>query len=70
MKYYLNDNSQLNNNEHELHKETCPHLPNSNNRIYIGSFQTDAEALREAKHKYTEWIIDGCYYCCNSIHKL
>lgn len=70
MKYYLNANSQPNHNEHELHKETCSRLPDLNNRIFIGNYQTDAEALRNAKVKYSGWIIDGCYYCCPSIHRL
>ena len=68
--YYLNKNAQPTHNEHELHKEGCSYLPDVTSREYIGYFQTESEALKETKRKHTNWIIDGCYHCCPSIHKI
>jgi len=64
--YYVNKNAQAN-GDHEVHTSTCSHLPDSNNRIYLGIFSTCKEALAEAKKYYSQ--ADGCYYCCNECHK-
>lgn len=64
--YYVNKNAQAN-GDHEVHTSICSHLPDSNNRIYLGIFSTCKEALAEAKKYYSQ--ADGCYYCCNECHK-
>lgn len=69
MKYYLNLNPQQSHNEHELHKENCSHLPNKNYLSYIGDFSSEIDALNAAIIKYPYFLIDGCYYCCNSVHR-
>lgn len=64
--YYVNKNAQSN-GDHEVHTSSCSDLPNSDNRIYLGNFDTCAEAIREAKKRYDD--VDGCYYCCRACHK-
>lgn len=70
MKYYLNLNPQSEHNEHELHKENCSYLPSRDNLSYIGDFSSDTDALIAAKTKHPKYSIDGCYYCCPSIHRI
>jgi len=65
MMYLVNKNAQYN-GDHEVHKETCSHLPNPENRKYLGDFTNCRDAVREAK-KYDS-DADGCYYCCNECH--
>lgn len=64
--YYVNKNAQPS-GEHEVHTSSCSYLPDAENRIFLGSFDTCAEAIREAKKYYTN--VDGCYYCCRACHK-
>jgi len=64
--YYVNKNAQPT-GEHEVHKSTCQHLPDSTNLIYLGYFSNCADALREARKYYSN--VDGCYYCCPDCHK-
>lgn len=65
MMYLVNKNAQYN-GDHEVHRETCSHLPNPENRKYLGDFTNCRDAVREAK-KYDS-DADGCYYCCNECH--
>lgn len=69
MRYYINRNTS-DHGEHELHKETCSYLPDADNRILIGSFNSDSEALNVAKVLKSTWLIDGCKWCCPSIHRM
>lgn len=64
--YYVNTKPQPT-GEHEVHTGDCIYLPNQENRIYLGYFETCQEALTEAKKTYSN--VDGCYYCSNSCHK-
>lgn len=64
--YYVNKEDQ-NNGDHEVHKDYCVRLPSTENRLFLGIFSTDQEALKEAKKYYKN--ADGCAYCCPSIHK-
>ncbi|WP_346868152.1 MULTISPECIES: hypothetical protein [unclassified Clostridium] len=63
--YYVNKNAQTN-GDHEVHKSTCNHMPNSENCLYLGVFNTCKEAVKEAKKHYTK--CNGCYYCSNECH--
>lgn len=65
MKFYVNKKAQAN-GDHEVHRVTCSWLPDVENRIYLGDFDTSQAALREA-HKYFSQV-DGCCYCCPEIH--
>ncbi|WP_366011178.1 hypothetical protein [Kosmotoga sp.] len=64
--YYVNKNAQTT-GEHEVHTEDCEHLPDTNNRIYLGRFDNCHDAIKKAKNYYDN--VDGCYYCCYSCHK-
>ena len=76
LKYYLNSNTQpsYNGGNYEIHKETCPYYykyTNGSNFIYLGIFNSDVDALNAARRQYPNAAnrIDGCAYCCRSIHK-
>ncbi len=64
--YYVNKNAQPG-GEHEVHTGSCNYLPDADNRIYLGNFDTCAEAVRAAKSYYSN--VDGCYYCCRLCHR-
>lgn len=64
-RYYVNSNAQSN-GDHEVHLETCSHLPNELNRVDLGYHQNCATAVQAAKRLYTK--SNGCYYCCNACH--
>ncbi|ASD67027.1 hypothetical protein [Pseudoalteromonas piscicida] len=69
--YILNKNKQPYSigGNYELHNEgACKHLPDIENREYIGRYDSDFQALLIAKVKYPNRNIDGCIHCCNSIH--
>ncbi len=69
-KYCLNLNTQSN-GDHEIHKESCQYyymFKNGNNFEYLGDLSSEYDALRRAKVYHPLWQIDGCAYCCPSIH--
>ncbi len=63
--YYVNMNSQSN-GDHEVHKTGCSHMPNPENRKYLGDFTSCGPAVTEAKKYYAQ--SNGCYYCSNACH--
>lgn len=65
MKYYVNVNSQQN-GDHEVHTLGCSFLPDPENRIYLGEFNSCSPAVRKAKQRYSK--SDGCYYCSRACH--
>ena len=65
MRFYVNKNAQ-DNGDHEVHRSICSWLPDAENRLYFGDFETSFEAVREAKKYYTQ--SNGCYYCCFESH--
>lgn len=67
MLFYINRNEQLT-GEHEIHRENCVYLPEIENRLYLGYFYDPKQALLEAEKLYSK--VDGCYWCCNEIHKM
>ena len=64
-KYYVNKNAQSN-GDHEVHKAGCSYMPNSENRLCLGTFSGCAGAVKEAKKTYLR--SNGCYYCSNACH--
>jgi len=65
-RYYVNKNAQ-NNGDHEVHTPGCSHMPNPENRHYLGDFTSCQPAVTEAKKIYPQ--SNGCYYCsreCNT----
>lgn len=68
--YWINKNPLSINANHEIHKIGCIHLAKCRNKAYLGDFASDQRALAFAKWVYPRYkYIDGCAYCCNSIHK-
>ena len=59
--YYVNKNAQSS-GDHEVHVSTCSHLPDADNRKYLGTYDNCQDAVTEAKK--TDSSADGCYYCC------
>lgn len=64
-KYYVNKNAQSN-GDHEVHTEDCRHLPNAENRKYLGEYSNCKEAVKEAKKTYSK--SNGCATCSNECH--
>lgn len=66
MRYYLNTNMQLN-GDYEVHIGTCSWLPNEENRLDLGDYDSCKIAvLVAALRGYSQ--ANGCYYCCNECH--
>ncbi len=63
--YYVNKVAQPN-GDHEVHASGCSYMPAEYNRIYLGSFNTCAEAVREAAKHYRQ--VNGCYWCSRACH--
>jgi len=63
--YYVNKNAQSN-GDHEVHKEICDYLPNSENQIYLGYFSNCGEAVKKAGEYFDQ--VNGCYYCSYECH--
>lgn len=63
--YYVNKNAQSN-GDHEVHESNCEYLPDQDNRIFLGSFESCFEAVKEARKHYTK--VDGCFYCSLPCH--
>lgn len=64
-RYYVHTRAQPN-GDHEVHKLGCAHMPEEDNRIYLGDFDHCRGAVRKAKEHYS--LVDGCYYCSNECH--
>ncbi len=60
--YYVSKQAQSN-GHHEVHVPRCVHLPETDNRIYLGSFTNCGDALREAKSHFQ--TAAGCKWCCS-----
>lgn len=63
--YYVRTIAQAN-GDHEVHKEGCGHIPQPENRKYLGNFATCKAAVTEAKKTYPQ--SNGCYYCSEECH--
>lgn len=63
--YYVNKKAQTN-GDHEVHTGDCEWLPSKENRLYLGSFNNCADAVKEAKKYYKQ--SNGCYYCSRECH--
>lgn len=49
----MNKSGQLN-GDHEVHKNGCSFMPQSENRIYLGDFTYCSSAVTETKKCYTQ----------------
>lgn len=64
--YILNKNSQIATGEHKIHTSNCKRKPKEQNTIKIGEYYEPKAALYEAKKYFAN--VDGCAFCCASIH--
>ena len=65
-KYYVAVRPQINEN-HAVHKEGCPFLPDDNKRIYLGEFSSGKDAVREGQRHFIR--TKGCVFCSKE-HKV
>ena len=64
--YYINKNND-GKGYNEVHTSNCNYLPEEKNRIYLGVFSDEIQAVNYAKAK--GYNADGCYYCCPKAHR-
>ncbi len=65
--YCVNKIAQTTSGDHEVHNlEECSHLPDSGNRIKLGSFNSCGPAVTAAKKIYPQ--SNGCYHCSRPCH--
>ncbi len=62
MQHYYVEKRETANGEHEIHVPRCAYLPEANDRVYLGTFSSCADALRQAKTHYDK--ATGCRWCC------
>lgn len=65
--YIINKNPQSN-GDHEVHDTTagCTHMPYQENQISLGYHMSCQGAVADAKSRWPNNRINGCYYCCNA----
>ena len=63
--YYVDKNVGRN-GEHEVHEAGCLHMPDVNDKEYLGSFPNCADAVIMAKKTYP--AADGCGHCSNECY--
>lgn len=68
-KFVINKNAQSN-GDHEVHNATngCSYMPNVENQIDLGYHDSCKEAVIEAKKRWPDHRINGCFYCCRPCH--
>jgi hypothetical protein len=59
-KYYVAVRPQTN-DHHAVHKEGCPFLPDDEKRIYLGTFNSGKDAMRESQRHFVK--TKGCLFC-------
>ncbi len=62
-KYFVNTSPQPN-GDHEVHTESCPHLPAD--PAYIGIFSSCEDAVQRAGMLYLR--VNGCFWCARACH--
>jgi hypothetical protein len=59
-KYYVALRPQINEN-HAVHKENCPFLPDDKKRIYLGVFNSGGDAIKEGQRHFFK--TNCCPFC-------
>jgi hypothetical protein len=59
-KYYVAVRPQINEN-HAVHEESCPFLPDDEKRIYLGEFSSGEKAVKEGQRHFIK--SKGCLFC-------
>jgi hypothetical protein len=49
--------------DHSIHKEGCPFMPEAEKRIYLGHFRTSGDAAEEGRHYFDK--SEKCQFCCH-----
>ncbi|WP_040490489.1 hypothetical protein [Indibacter alkaliphilus] len=62
MKFYYLSTKANSASQFEIHHRDCPHLPNSEQREYLGAFNSGKEALQMAIHANPNASL--CPHCC------
>ena len=67
--FVINKNTQTN-GDHEIHDATngCAYMPAAENQIDLGIHANCHGAVLEAKSRWQNARINGCYFCCNPCH--
>jgi hypothetical protein len=65
-KYYVAVRTRTN-EDHTVHKEGCPFLPDEDKRIYLGAFNSGQDAVREARNHFIK--TNSCKFCSKE-HKV
>lgn len=70
MYLFVIDQNPQNNGDHEVHNKStgCSYMPNPENQVSLGYHQSCSSAISEAKSKWPQSKINGCFYCCNACH--
>ena len=68
MPRYFVHTEQDEDGDYEVHDETCPVLPDEENRISLGSFYTCVGAVLQARILTSLTPIDGCAICSPACH--
>jgi hypothetical protein len=68
-RFVINKNKQAS-GDHEVHNATtgCRYMPNSENQIDLGTHVNCHGAVTNAKSRWPNEKINGCYYCCKECH--
>jgi hypothetical protein len=49
--------------DHSIHKEGCPFMPEKDKRIYLGLFKTSGDAAEEGSNYFNK--SKKCQFCCH-----
>jgi len=66
MRFYANKQKEKN-GEHEIHTGTCLFLPQNENRIDLGEYNSCIKAIDKAKEHFKK--VNGCVFCSNICHE-
>lgn len=65
VQYFVNRNEQAN-GDHEVHRQGCSFMPNTENRTRLGEHGNCRTAVLAAKKIFPK--SNGCFYCANECH--
>ena len=60
--YYYVDTQRRYHDSHIVHISGCKYLPRHDNRLFLGSFYTASDAIKQARKYYPAAF--GCSDCC------
>jgi hypothetical protein len=60
IRYFVSVRPRTNEN-HAVHKEGCPFLEDDEKKIYLGSFSSEKDAVKESQRHFSK--TKGCIFC-------